>query len=203
MRVSRLCVIVWISFSGPVLLGTNKRVAAAPQPRACFFGGTEAISATWSCERLKLVGGVPKPEGCVSLGMQVTSKAQSRTTAGAGRRNSARSSAKRIGAGKGLQYHEQTRTLFAFFKRDAETGSLPTERHSLLSPLPPGLRGRIKKANGSPTPNGTALLSGERSSQIAVTLKKGSHTRLSPLRSRDYEKAGVKHRGYECKADPS
>ena len=43
---------------------------------------------------------------------------------------------------------------------------------------------------------------GEQFSGYAAGLKKGAHVLVEgALRSREYEKDGVKHRTYECKAD--
>lgn len=43
---------------------------------------------------------------------------------------------------------------------------------------------------------------GEMFSDFAATLKKGVHIQVEgPLRSREYEKDGVTHRSFECKAE--
>ncbi len=47
-----------------------------------------------------------------------------------------------------------------------------------------------------------AVVWGEKFSDFAATLKKGAHVQVEgPLRSREYEKDGVKHRVFECKAE--
>ena len=47
-----------------------------------------------------------------------------------------------------------------------------------------------------------AVVWGEKFSDFAATLKKGAHVQVEgPLRSREYEKDGVKQRVYECKAE--
>ncbi len=47
-----------------------------------------------------------------------------------------------------------------------------------------------------------AVVWGEKFSGFAATLKKGAHVQVEgPLRSREYQKDGVTHRSYECKAE--
>ncbi len=47
-----------------------------------------------------------------------------------------------------------------------------------------------------------AIVWGEKFAEFAATLKKGAHVQVEgPLRSREYEKDGINHRTYECKAE--
>lgn len=47
-----------------------------------------------------------------------------------------------------------------------------------------------------------ATVWGEKFSGFAATLKKGAHVQVEgPLRSREYEKDGITHHVFECKAD--
>jgi single-strand DNA-binding protein len=47
-----------------------------------------------------------------------------------------------------------------------------------------------------------AVVWGEKFADFAATLKKGAHVQIEgPLRSREYQKDGVTHRVFECKAE--
>jgi len=47
-----------------------------------------------------------------------------------------------------------------------------------------------------------AVVWGQKFSDFAATLKKGAHVQVEgPLRSREYQKDGVTHRSFECKAE--
>jgi single-strand DNA-binding protein len=47
-----------------------------------------------------------------------------------------------------------------------------------------------------------AVVWGEKFSEFAATFRKGAHVQVEgPLRTREYEKDGVKHRIFECKAE--
>ena len=87
---------VWISFFWPCSFGRQKASGGLlPSQGRVFFGGTGSNS----CEPLLRsglnCGGGAETRRARVLGMQVTSKARSRTAAGAGFRNSVRSGAKR------------------------------------------------------------------------------------------------------------
>ncbi len=94
-------------------------------------------------------------------------------------------------------------TLIGFLGQDAEqrftANGLPYTSLSLAT------KHSWKDPNGdwqSRTEWHRAVVWGEKFSEFAATLKNGAHVQVEgPLRSREYEKDGVTHRSFECKAE--
>ena len=94
-------------------------------------------------------------------------------------------------------------TLIGFLGQDAEQRF--THQGTLYTSLSLATKTSWKDQNGdwqSRAEWHRAVVWGEKFSQFAATLKKGAHIQVEgPLRSREYEKDGVTHRSYECKAE--
>ena len=79
---------------------------------------------------------------------------------------------------------------------------LVTDQPLPHSRWPRNARGRTRKARGNPAPNGTAAFRSEGWPISRQTLKKGANVQVEgELRSREYEKDGVKHRVFECRLE--
>ena len=94
-------------------------------------------------------------------------------------------------------------TIMGFLGADGEKKSTPTGKtYTLLSIA---TKTSWKDDNGewqSHTEWHRAVVWGERFADYAATLKKGAHVHVEgSLRSREYDKDGVKHRICECKAE--
>ncbi len=94
-------------------------------------------------------------------------------------------------------------TLIGFLGQDAEQRFTP--QGTPYTSLSLATKTSWRDQNGdwqSRTEWHRAVVWGEKFSQFAATLKKGAHVQVEgPLRSREYEKDGITHRSYECKAE--
>jgi single-strand DNA-binding protein len=94
-------------------------------------------------------------------------------------------------------------TLIGFLGQDGEKRFTPNGTpYTVLSIA---TKNSWKDQNGdwqSHTQWTRAVVWGDKFSDFAAALKKGAHVHVEgPLRSREYEKDGVKHRVFECKAE--
>ncbi len=94
-------------------------------------------------------------------------------------------------------------TLIGFLGQDAEKRFTPNG--SPYTVLSLATKNSWKDQNGdwqSRTEWHRTIVWGEKFAGFAATLKKGAHVQVEgPLRSREYEKDGIKHRLFECKAE--
>ena len=94
-------------------------------------------------------------------------------------------------------------TLIGFLGQDAERRFTP--RGTPYTVLSVATKNSWKDQHGewqSHTEWHRVIVWGERFAEFAATLRKGAHVQVEgPLRSREYDKDGVKHRVFECKAE--
>ena len=99
--------------------------------------------------------------------------------------------------------HFNRLTLIGFLGRDAEKRF--TSNKTPYTILSIATKNSWKDSNGDwreRTEWHRGIVWGEKFAEFAAGLKKGVHVQVEgPLRSREYEKEGIKHRIFECKVE--